>query len=395
MKGNLSIVLQITEVIEEVLSYVHTFFIQNSVIFVSKRFYKVGLDFCGKKRSCRSRRKNVSRNYCLSVLCECGYDLRDVLDTALKFKMFGREKRVLRYLWKSVLLSGRLDLVKSSWILPNYSIDEDSDEILEIDGLSPLIISCRKGNLGVVDYLLNFERDIEEYYPVYLRTASCCGKLDLVKYFVEKGHELDFQDELGETPLMGACSYGHLDIVKYLIEKGASIDKVDDDGNTPLLQATSSRELEIMKYLLDKGANIEEHDYYGNTPLIKACRGGTLKIVKYLVESKGADMEAVNRDGETPLICASKNKHLRVITYLIEKGASVGIEEQENCSLLLLEGASEDLDLIRHFLLEGADIKEGNHSEETLMLLESLQSRFDDILNRMSQIPGFKHISSP
>ena len=33
--------------------------------------------------------------------------------------------------------------------------------------------------------------------------------------------------EQGETPLRYAAKSGHLDIVKYLIEKGANLDKAD------------------------------------------------------------------------------------------------------------------------------------------------------------------------
>ena len=57
------------------------------------------------------------------------------------------------------------------------------------------------------------------------------------------------RDDEGNTVLIEAASCGHLEIVKYLIEKGADINAKNRNGNTALVEATSKGHLEIVKLL--------------------------------------------------------------------------------------------------------------------------------------------------
>ena len=52
-----------------------------------------------------------------------------------------------------------------------------------------------------------------------------------------------------------ACEKGNLPLVQYLIEKGADIEVKDYFENTPLHCASSHGYTDIVKYLLSKGAN--------------------------------------------------------------------------------------------------------------------------------------------
>ena len=69
----------------------------------------------------------------------------------------------------------------------------------------------------------------------------------------------------GYTPLICASQNGHLEVVKYLIDKGANIESKDNsnfkylfwNGYTPLMHASKNIHLEVVEYLIDKGANIE------------------------------------------------------------------------------------------------------------------------------------------
>ena len=49
----------------------------------------------------------------------------------------------------------------------------------------------------------------------------------MVKYLVEKGANLEAQDQFNKTPLYLACYNNNIDIVKYLVEKGANLEAKD------------------------------------------------------------------------------------------------------------------------------------------------------------------------
>ena len=62
-------------------------------------------------------------------------------------------------------------------------------------------------------------------------------------------------------------------MVKYFVEKGANIEAKNNDGDTPLHYACLNQKTEIVKYFIEKGANIEAKNKNGNTPLHYACMG--------------------------------------------------------------------------------------------------------------------------
>ena len=54
--------------------------------------------------------------------------------------------------------------------------------------------------------------------------AAATGHLDVVKYLVEAGADVNATTLTNSTPMRAACFDGHLDIVSYLIEKGSDIE---------------------------------------------------------------------------------------------------------------------------------------------------------------------------
>lgn len=91
-----------------------------------------------------------------------------------------------------------------------------------------------------------------------LHSACKRGILDAVKYFVEKGADMEAKDVRGITPLGYACRWGSLDVVKYLVAKGADMEAKDKINWTPLNFACVRKEnLDIIKYLVAQGADVK------------------------------------------------------------------------------------------------------------------------------------------
>ena len=64
--------------------------------------------------------------------------------------------------------------------------------------------------------------------PLHLAVGS--GNLDMVKFLVEKGADINAKRADQGTPLHWACSAGFTECVMYLIEHGASINAADRFG---------------------------------------------------------------------------------------------------------------------------------------------------------------------
>lgn len=101
-----------------------------------------------------------------------------------------------------------------------------------------------------------------------------------------------------DSALGEALNCGHLEVVKYLVEQGADIDA---KKRTALENSAADGQLEMVKYLLEQGL-AGEMEYV----LYVSARMGHLKVVKYLVE-RGADIHALN---ESALRESVENGHL-------------------------------------------------------------------------------------
>lgn len=87
--------------------------------------------------------------------------------------------------------------------------------------------------------------------------ASRDGNLETLKVLVAHGGDVDFFEEGSgnHSPLIAAVDRGRLDIVKFLVEKGAKVNKPIYNNITPLYAAALARKVDIAAYLLSRGAN--------------------------------------------------------------------------------------------------------------------------------------------
>ena len=93
--------------------------------------------------------------------------------------------------------------------------------------------------------------------------------LKSIKKLVEstENFNLEIRCDYDSTPLHISVNYGHLDIVKYLISVGVDIESKDVDGFTSLHIASIYSDVEIIKHLLLNGADPYVVDKFGTTPI--------------------------------------------------------------------------------------------------------------------------------
>ena len=79
------------------------------------------------------------------------------------------------------------------------------------------------------------------------------------------------RDNDGRTPLHDAAACNSLEVVKYLISLGCDVNVKTPMSITPLYDAAWSNSLEVVQYLISQGADIHARDYDGDTPLYAAA----------------------------------------------------------------------------------------------------------------------------
>ena len=52
------------------------------------------------------------------------------------------------------------------------------------------------------------------------------------------------------------CAAGHLDMVRFLLEQGADLEHKTDEMHTALMEASMDGHVDVARYLLDRGAQV-------------------------------------------------------------------------------------------------------------------------------------------
>lgn len=196
--------------------------------------------------------------------------------------------------------------------LLGYNISDLNEKDIDEDDLrkimrTPLMYAILRGNEKIIKKLIRLGanvnitdetrngRTIKNALFYLIRSGPRFNdkkKLELLKYFVENGGDIDAQDANGATLLMTAIiNKCGKDIIKYLINEGINVNETNDRGLTPLIAAILYKnDFEIIKTLVDNGADVNL--MYGSPPIKWAIEKKSFKIIKYLVEN-GAKLKDI------------------------------------------------------------------------------------------------------
>jgi ankyrin repeat protein len=123
------------------------------------------------------------------------------------------------------------------------------------------------------------EKAIEEF-------VEECGKSskNRLKEIMKKWGEdlyINDYDSYGYTPLTAAVYGNRIDLVRFLLKHGADINQTDGNGSTP---ATTAYTTEMLKYLIKKRADVNKPDGLGHTALEMAA-GYSRPMTKILLKA--------------------------------------------------------------------------------------------------------------
>lgn len=128
-------------------------------------------------------------------------------------------------------------------------------------------------------------------------------------------YSFSLPQELLNIRILEAVKKNQTDSVKYWLDKGANINYSDSNGASALNYAIGFFNNELSKYLLDKGAYINGKNSVLMPPIWTAAYYGNLRCC-YLLYKRGADINIKDSKGLSALDYAEGQGYLRVAGFL-------------------------------------------------------------------------------
>ena len=176
-----------------------------------------------------------------------------------------------------------------------------------------------------------------------LSTAAYFGNLQMVRYLVETGASINFQDPgVRRNALHWACMGRGTDVVKYLISHGANVNALDRDNMSPLMQAALHSHQAAVKELVEAGTCVHYIDRLRCSALHYAAFHGDKLSVRALILGGCIHNNAIFVKG-TPLASLALIGDMDNVRLLLAAGCRVTPEDWKQQS----EGLGEDSEVCK------------------------------------------------
>ena len=238
------------------------------------------------------------------------------------------------------------------------------------------------------------------------------SNLELLKYLVEHGLNINLPDKNGNFPLLYAIKNQKEAIIKYFLKCGIVIDSIknihldldlikkilklnqkslfpliynntfdvhqkDSQDDSILIYAIENGDESMIKYLIDCGVDVNKEGRKYSTPLVSAIFKNNISIVKYLI-AHGADINAKVSYGNTPLIYAIENHNYAIVQCLVDHVVDLNKEGENFDTPLIWAIKQNQYNIVKYLIENGADVnKEGEY--EYSPLINAIQKNCNEL----------------
>jgi ankyrin repeat protein len=186
--------------------------------------------------------------------------------------------------------------------------------------------------------------------------------------------DVDVRGGDGKTPLMRVCasnfcSKQKLEWVELILERGADVNAEDENCWTALFFACLDGPGAVCSKLIENGARVNGVDKWRWTPLHVACYHDSHECVDVLLKNSAALAFYLTRNNYTPLIVACENDSKRSAKILIDAGAELNYKIiGENMTALTVATAYHKIGCVELLLQSKADVNARDSNRETVLM---------------------------
>ncbi|KAJ2719300.1 hypothetical protein GGI07_005294 [Coemansia sp. Benny D115] len=128
-------------------------------------------------------------------------------------------------------------------------------------------------------------------------TAASEGDIERVRELLLADKTLaNSKDQNGYTPMHAAASWKHIELLKYLIESGGDVNICDSDGDTPL-HICEDKECALL--LLENGADASAKNHEGLSPVHTTLENEATEVTELLCERLGIPVPTIDEEADT------------------------------------------------------------------------------------------------
>lgn len=179
------------------------------------------------------------------------------LESSLDRAIRNRDAEMARLLIRHGARPGPDSLLQSAYAnslsLTRLLIDQGAS-FASKDNARALYIAARIGNIESVRAFVESPGTPKEMVADAILGAALTEKIEVVKYLVEHGSDINQEDGDGCIPLHYLAQDGTVEMVRYLLEHGAHINKTCRGRQTPLRWAHYGNNQDVIDDLIAHGA---------------------------------------------------------------------------------------------------------------------------------------------
>ncbi|KAM4544029.1 transient receptor potential cation channel subfamily A member 1b [Fundulus diaphanus] len=237
--------------------------------------------------------------------------------------------------------------------------------------MSPLHLAVSLGHNGLVGLLLshsttdcNLEGDLGNTPLILACSLNNCEALSIL---IKHGARLCTQNKLGHFAMHAAAFAGAKKAMEVILKAGeehghtalSHINYLDKSKSSPLHLAVRGGNFETIRLCIATGAKIDQQQNDRCTPLHLACTQGAIEVVKLMLSTVDQVEDIINlTDGacQTPLHRATIFDHVELVEYLISLGSDLNRTDCKGNTPLLLATSCGAWKTVALLLSKGANV---------------------------------------